>query len=153
MLELFIIPFKLLLAILLGGIIGIERERMGKPAGSRTYALIALASTLFTVLSVEGFGTMANSDPSRIASQILVGLGFIGAGIIIFHRQNEQIEGLTTAAALWATAAIGMAIGINWYFEAVFASILIFLILFIVRKVEFNKKKKNTLWDLFEKKK
>jgi putative Mg2+ transporter-C (MgtC) family protein len=152
MLELFIIPLKLLLAILLGGIIGIERERMGKPAGSRTYALIALASTLFTVLSVEGFGAMANSDPSRIAGQILVGLGFIGAGIIIFHRQNEQIEGLTTAAALWATAAVGMAIGINWYFVAVVSSVFIFLILFIVRKVEFNKKKKNTLWDLFEKK-
>lgn len=150
--NILIITAKMLLAIILGGIIGIEREKMGKPAGSRTYALIALASTLFTVLSVEGFGTMANADPSRIAGQVLVGLGFIGAGIIIFHRQNEQIEGLTTAAALWATAAVGMAIGINWFYEAVIAAVFIFLILLIVRKVEFNKKKKNTLWELFDRK-
>jgi putative Mg2+ transporter-C (MgtC) family protein len=150
--DILIITAKMLLAILLGGIIGIEREKMGKPAGSRTYALIALASTLFTILSVQGFGTMGNADPSRIAGQILVGLGFIGAGIIIFHRQNEQIEGLTTAAALWATAAVGMAIGINWYYIAIIASVLIFLVLFIVRRVEFNKKKKNTLWDLFDRK-
>ena len=150
--EILIITGKLILAIFLGGLIGIERERLGKPAGSRTYALITLGSALFTILSVQGFGSMANVDPSRIAGQIIVGLGFIGAGLIIFHRQNEQVEGLTTAAGLWASASIGMAVGIGWYVVAVIASLLILLILFIVRKIEFNKTKKNSLWDLFEKK-
>ena len=148
--DILFILLKLVLAIILGGIIGIERETLGKPAGSRTYALIALAATLFTILSVQGFGSMPNVDPSRIAGQILVGLGFIGAGVIIFQKQ--QVEGLTTASALWATAAVGMAIGIGWYWVAVIASLLIFLLLFIVRKIEFSKNKKNTLWTLFDKK-
>lgn len=150
--DILIITGKLILAIILGGLIGIERERLGKPAGSRTYALITLGSTLFTILSVEGFGSMANADPTRIASQIIVGLGFLGAGLIIFHRQSEQVEGLTTAAGLWATASIGMAIGIGWYIVAAIGALLILLILYIVRKEELNKRKKNTLWDLFEKK-
>jgi putative Mg2+ transporter-C (MgtC) family protein len=141
---------KLVLAIVLGGVIGIEREALGKPAGSRTYALIALASTLFTILSVEGFGPMQNSSPVAIASGIIVGVGFIGAGLIIFHKQ--QVEGLTTAAALLATSAVGMAIGISWYLVSVLATVLIFLLLFIVRKIEFNKNKKNTLWTLFDRK-
>jgi len=141
---------KLVLAIVLGGIIGIERETLGKPAGSRTYALIALGSTLFTIISIQGIGQMPNSVPSAMAAQIVTGIGFLGAGLIIFHK--EKLEGLTTAAALWAVAAVGVTIGIGWYIEAALATILIFLLLFIVRKIEFTKNKKNTLWTLFDKK-
>jgi putative Mg2+ transporter-C (MgtC) family protein len=148
--DILFIILKMLLAILLGGIIGVERETIGKPAGSRTYALVALGSALFTIMSIQGFGNSAMIDPTRIAGQIVVGIGFIGAGMIIFHKQH--VEGITTAAALWATAAVGMAIGIGWYLIAIVATLLIFLLCFIVRKIEFSKNKKNTLWTLFDKK-
>ena len=142
--DILIIVAKLILGIVLGGIIGMERETLGKPAGSRTYALVALGSALYTVLAIQGFNQAA------MAGQIIVGIGFIGAGMIIFHKQH--VEGLTTASALWATAAVGMAIGIGWYAVAVITSIFIFLLLFIVRKIENSKSRKNTLWTLFDKK-
>ncbi len=147
--ETLIILLQLILAIVFGGIIGIEREILGKPAGARTYALVTLGATLFTILSVQGFSGMANVDPSRIVGQIIVGIGFIGAGLIIFHKQH--IEGLTTAAGLWTVAGVGMAIGLEQYVLAIIATILIFLLLFIVRKIEFSRNKKNTLWHLFDK--
>jgi putative Mg2+ transporter-C (MgtC) family protein len=148
--DLLITILKLFLAIIFGGIIGIERETMGKPAGSRTYALVALGSTLFTLLSLDGFGQGANVDPSRIAGQIIVGIGFIGAGLIIFHKQH--IEGITTAAALWVTAAVGMAIGVGWYLISTITTAFILLLLYIVRKIEFSSTKKGTLWDLLDRK-
>ncbi len=141
--NIFII-LKLILAIILGGAIGLERETLGKPAGSRTYALVAMGSAFFTILATEGF------KQTSIAGQIIVGIGFICAGLIIFHKQH--IEGLTTASALWAIAAVGMAIGLGWYAVSIIASILIFLLLFIVRKIEASKSKKNTLWTLFDRK-
>ncbi|MDD5340899.1 MAG: MgtC/SapB family protein [Patescibacteria group bacterium] len=145
-----LITLQLLLAIFLGGLIGVERETLGKPAGSRTYALIALGSALFTILSVKGFCQYPNAVPTALVSQIIIGIGFIGAGLIIFHRQH--IEGITTASGLWATAAVGIAIGIGWYYVAIITSVMIFLLLYIVRKVEFERHKKKTLWSLFEKK-
>jgi putative Mg2+ transporter-C (MgtC) family protein len=147
--ELMII-IKLLVAILLGGIIGIERERLGKPAGARTYALITLGSTLFTVLSAQGFSQYPNAIPTSIAGQIVIGIGFIGAGLIIFHKQH--VEGLTTASGLWVAAAVGMAVGVGWYLVAIVTSLLALALLFIVRKIEFESNKKKTLWSLFEKK-
>jgi putative Mg2+ transporter-C (MgtC) family protein len=148
--DLLFIVLKLLLAIACGGLIGIERETLGKPAGSRTYALIALGSTLFTIISIQGFSQVPNAVPGAMAAQIVTGIGFLGAGLIIFHK--ERLEGLTTAAALWAVAAVGIAIGIGWYWVSVITSLLIFLLLYIVRKIEFTKHKKNTLWTLFDKK-
>jgi len=148
--DILFIFLKLILAIVFGGIIGIERETLGKPAGSRTYALIALGSALFTIISIQGFSQFPNAVPGAMAAQIVTGIGFLGAGLIIFHK--EKLEGLTTAAALWAVAAVGVTIGIGWYLVAAIATILIFLLLFIVRKIEFSKNKKNTLWTLFDKK-
>src|SRR3989338_10931635 len=98
------------LAAFLGMLVGFEREYRGKPAGLRTYMLVALGAALFTILSATSLaGDLGRSsfDPSRIASQVVVGIGFIGGGLIIF--KNDRMEGLTTAAGLWATAAIGMA--------------------------------------------
>ena len=148
--DLLIITGKMLLAIVFGGVIGIEREALGKPAGSRTYALITLGSCLFTIMSIQGFKQFGDSSPAALVSSIISGMGFLGAGVIIFHK--EKLEGLTTAAALWAVASVGIAIGLGWYYVSIIATILIFLLLFIVRKIEFSKSKKNTLWSLFEKK-
>ncbi|MCX6745097.1 MAG: MgtC/SapB family protein [Candidatus Parcubacteria bacterium] len=148
--EILIIAAKILLAIVLGGIIGLERETLGKPAGSRTYALIAMGSCLLTILAIQGFTQFENSSPTTLVGAIISGMGFLGAGVIIFHK--EKLEGLTTAAALWAIASVGIAIGLGWYAVAMIATIFMFLLLYVVRKIEFSKSKKNTLWYLFEKK-
>src|SRR3989344_7044505 len=100
--------YRLTLAVILGMSIGFEREYRRKAAGLRTYTLVALGAALFTILSFQAFPGVP-FDPSRIASQVVVGIGFIGAGIIFLR--GDRIEGLTTAAGLWVTAAIGMAIG------------------------------------------
>lgn len=125
---------QLALAAFLGALIGLERSYVGKAAGFRTYSLIALGSCLFTILSQIGFAG-ENIDPTRIAAQIVTGIGFIGAGLIIFRE--PKIQGLTTAAGLWASAAIGMAIGVEFYQLAIFASILILIILNTFSKFEF----------------
>ncbi len=113
---------QLVLSSVLGSILGWQRHKIGKSAGARTFAMVAFGSTLFTLLSLS-----MTLDPSRIAAQILTGIGFIGAGTIIHKKDN--IEGLTTAAGLWATAAIGMAVGFGWYIQAIIAMILMFAIL------------------------
>lgn len=120
--EYFLLNIALCFA--LGGMIGWQRHHIGQPAGFRTFSLITLGSMLFTLMSVHGFEGV---DQSRVAAQILSGIGFIGAGII-FHKKDTTV-GLTTAAAFWACAAIGMAIGLSWYVEAITTSFAIFLIL------------------------
>ncbi len=125
--------FQILLAAVLGMAIGAEREHRHRSAGLRTYTLVAIGSALFTILSIQGFGGVASQsayDPSRIASQIVVGIGFIGGGLIIL-RENK-IEGLTTAAGIWTTAAIGMAVGLSFYKIAVFTTILVIAALFFL---------------------
>ena len=106
---------RLLLAAVLGAVIGYQRERVGKPAGLRTHILVCVGSALFTIASIYGFG-----DPSaaaRIAAGIVAGIGFIGAGAIM-HRDGGIVEGLTTAATIWAVAAIGLAAGAGLYLVA-----------------------------------
>lgn len=111
---------RLALASLFGAMIGLERELRAKEAGTRTHFLVALGSALFTILSQYGFdaalreySSMASFDPSRIAAQVVTGIGFIGAGTIIF--QKHVVRGLTTAAGLWVTSAIGMTAGAGLY--------------------------------------
>ena len=112
---------RLLLATFLGAIIGFQRETSGKEAGLRTNMLICLGSALFTVLSIYAF---PGSDPARIAANVAVGIGFIGAGVIL-HRLGGEVIGLTTAATIWAVAAIGMAAGAGMYYIAPAATILV----------------------------
>lgn len=119
---------RLLLATALGAIIGFQRERAGKPAGLRTHILICLGAALFTVASIYGFG--AASDPSRIAAGVLIGVGFLGAGIIM--RTGEGIvAGLTTAATIWAVAGIGLAAGAGLYLVSAVAAVLILIVLYL----------------------
>lgn len=126
------IVYQLFLAIFLGALLGLEREYKGKKAGLQTYSLVALGTCLFTILSFElvnaflGKGNIT-FDPSRIIQAVAIGIGFIGAGVIF--RQPSGTVGLTTAAGLWTTAAIGIAIGIKLYFLAAFTTLLALLIL------------------------
>ncbi len=121
------IVLRLLLATFLGAVIGFQREMSGKEAGLRTNMLICLGSALFTVLSVYAF---SGSDPARIAASIATGIGFIGAGVILPQGGGEVI-GLTSAATIWAVAAIGMAAGAGMYYIAPAATILITITLML----------------------
>src|SRR5207247_5637065 len=115
---------RLLLAAVLGGLIGFEREATGQPAGLRTHLTVGLGAALFGVISVHGFDAYVTTreasdyqiDVTRVASQVVVGIGFLGAGAIL--KEGVQIHGLTTAASLWVTAAVGLAVGIGGYVMA-----------------------------------
>lgn len=134
------IVIRLLLAALFGAIIGLERERKNWAAGLRTHMLVCVGSALTMMVSAYGFmdilGTSNVSlDPSRIAAQVISGIGFIGAGTILFLRQGT-IRGLTTAAGLWTVAAIGLATGGGMYFAASMATALAIIILLILQPFE-----------------
>ncbi|MBP2058747.1 putative Mg2+ transporter-C (MgtC) family protein [Lactobacillus colini] len=123
--------FRVLVAALCGGIIGYERATQRKSAGMRTHMVVAVASALFMIVSKYGFFDLLrlndiSLDPSRIAAQIVTGISFIGAGTILVRR--EQVSGLTTAAGVWATAAIGTAIGAGMYIIGVVSTIFLFII-------------------------
>ncbi len=116
---------RLALAALCGAGVGYQREHANKAAGFRTHILVALGSALFTLVSVFGFSDHA--DPARVAAQIVVGIGFIGAGAIL-HSQTT-VTGLTTAASIWVTAAIGMAAGVGMYFVTIVTTVIVLAVL------------------------
>lgn len=120
----FELTVRLSLALILGGAIGIEREYRAKEAGFRTHFLVALGSALFCIVSQYGFG-IDLKDSSRVAAQVVSGIGFLGAGTIIF--QKNVVRGLTTAAGLWVTAAIGLACGTGMYVAAAVATAMVML--------------------------
>ena len=125
------IVISILLAVVVGGIIGFEREKHNRAAGLRTHILVCLGSTLITLTSIyiadKYSGTFKSADPSRIAAGIVTGIGFLGAGTII--RERASISGLTTAASLWGVAGLGMALGCGFYKAAIFTAIVMFLTL------------------------
>lgn len=116
------VTVRLLLALLLGGLVGWQREAAVKPAGFRTHILVCVGAALFTLISRYGFFE-SGADPSRVASNIVVGIGFLGAGTI--WRTGGSVQGLTTAASLWTVAAIGMAAGIGYYWGAGLATVIV----------------------------
>ena len=121
----------LVVSCLLCGIIGLEREYRQKAAGFRTHLLVGLGSTLFTLISIHGFGI---ADESRVAAQIVSGIGFIGGGAILRH--GFSVRGVTTAATLWLVAAIGMAVGVGWYEPALVATAMALLTLLLLSRIE-----------------
>jgi len=123
---------RLVVAALLGALIGLEREIHDHPAGMRTHLLVALGSAGFTVLSIEAFQA-PGADPARIAAQIVAGVGFLGAGAIL--KEGATIRGLTTAASLWSVAAVGMAAGAGSWVVAITATVLVLVSLWPLRVV------------------
>ena len=156
---------RLLLAGIMGAVIGLDREYRAKEAGYRTHFLVSLGSALIMIVSQHGFGEIldtpnVNLDPSRIASQVVTGIGFIGAGTIILHKQI--VRGLTTAAGIWATSGIGLAIGAGMYTLGISATILTLIGLEVLSflfksvgmkssAVEFSTESKETLNQLVKK--
>lgn len=132
------ILIRILFSIVLGSIIGLERELTNKSAGLRTQIMVCLGSCIFTILSIYGFSTAVTlyplGDPSRVAAQIITGIGFIGAGTVL--RQGLTVTGLTTASTLWIVAAIGMACGCGKLSIAVVSTILAIAVLVLIRILE-----------------
>jgi putative Mg2+ transporter-C (MgtC) family protein len=122
---------RLLVALVLGAVVGLERERQERAAGLRTVTMVSLGSCLFTIVGAYGF---PNTDPSRVAAQIVTGIGFLGAGTIFLRK--DLVRGLTTAATIWAVAAIGMAVGTSQYTVAVFTTLLILSVLMVLKPIE-----------------
>lgn len=129
--------FRLLLALVAGALVGLERESHAKPAGFRTYIIICVASCLLMLISIfipQTFANFKNGDPGRIASQVVTGIGFLGAGAIL--RFGVNIKGMTSAATIWAVAAIGMAIGCGFYIAAALAVLLTLFSLYTLEIIE-----------------
>jgi putative Mg2+ transporter-C (MgtC) family protein len=130
---------RLAVAAVLGGLVGLERERLKWAAGMRTHALVSLGSALFMVVSIFGFSDNLNErhvilDPSRVAAQVASGIGFIGAGTIILRR--EVVKGLTTAASIWAVAAVGLAVGGGMFLAAGSATLLALALLVLAKPLK-----------------
>jgi len=114
---------RFLLAVALGAGIGFQRERAGKAAGVRTHILVSAGAALFTLASIYGFGGAV--DISRVAAGVVVGIGFIGAGVILRGQREAEVAGLTTAATIWVTAAVGLAAGAGMYLLSIIATAII----------------------------
>lgn len=133
------LTIRLLLAVILGGLVGFEREQNNHAAGLRTHILVCVGSTLIMLLSMYGFSDFVDEenvrmDPARMATGVITGIGFLGAGVIM--RVGVSITGLTTAASLWVVASIGLAIGAGFYFPAGLVTALVLFSLFVLNKVE-----------------
>jgi len=128
---------RLVIAFFLGGIIGLEREKKGRSAGLRTHILVCVGSTLIMLVSIYiyyQYKNQASLDPARIAAGVVTGVGFLGAGAII--RSPEGSHGLTTAASVWVSAAIGMAVGCGYFSAAIAATLIVFLTLYFLKKAD-----------------
>lgn len=128
------IAVRLVLALVLGGLVGIERESTGRPAGFRTHILVSTGSALIMIVSAYAFPSVAH-DPGRIAAQVVSGIGFLGAGTIMRRR---ECQGLTTAASLWTVAGVGLTVGAGLYFPAVLGTILVVLTLVLLNQLEWK---------------
>lgn len=126
---------RILSSAIIGGIIGIERETHNRPAGFRTHILVTMGAALIMLISTQGFpGMEGKFDPSRIAAQVVSGVGFLGAGTIIITGQ--EIKGLTTAASLWVCAGVGLAIGAGFYLGGLVSALVVFISLSVLSRVE-----------------
>lgn len=130
------IILRLVAASILGGLIGIEREVNNRPAGLRTHVLVTLGATLVMLVSIDGFTGTGNrlGDPARLAAQVVSGIGFLGAGTIM--RTGNNINGLTTAASLWVSAGIGLAIGVGYYLGAIVTASIVLITLMTLGNLE-----------------
>jgi putative Mg2+ transporter-C (MgtC) family protein len=136
------LAIRLLTAMFLGAIVGIQRERQGKPAGLRTHMLVAMGAALFVLGSLQS--GMNSDEISRVIQGLITGIGFIGAGAILKLEQKREIEGLTTAAGIWMTAAIGVAVGLGRLGLAMVSTLATWITLALVRKLEQELNEKQT---------
>jgi len=132
--QITLITVRLLIAATLGGLLGYEREQKGKAAGLRTHMLVALGAAIFVLIPQQAGASI--SDLTRVLQGLVAGVGFLGAGAIIMGNREEEARGMTTAAGLWLTAAIGVAAGMGREATAVLSTVLALIILYLIPKIE-----------------
>lgn len=139
---------RIFAALLMGGIVGLERGMKNRPAGLRTYMLVCVGAALIMLTNQYIFQLTATGDPTRMGAQVVSGIGFLGAGTIVVTQRN-QIKGLTTAAGLWASAAVGLAIGIGFYEAALVGGISIFVVLTLLHRWDDRMRMKGRNLDIY----
>lgn len=142
------ILLRIILALICGGILGVERGRKNRPAGLRTYMLVCLGAAIVMMTNQYVYEYFGTSDPVRMGAQVISGIGFLGAGTIITTGRN-QVKGVTTAAGLWAAACCGLAIGIGFYEMALFGTISILAVMFIMQYADQRIRKRNKLMEVY----
>ena len=144
----FAVGLRLLSALVMGGILGLERGMKNRPAGLRTYMLVCVGSCLIMMTNQYIFQATGTGDPTRMSAQVISGIGFLGAGTIVVTQHN-QIKGLTTAAGLWACAAAGLALGIGFYEAAVAGGAAIFVVLTLLQRMDDRMHRRGRLLDIY----
>lgn len=131
-----------------GGIIGLERSRKNRPAGFRTYMIVCLSSALVMMTNQYIYNNFSGSDPARLGAQVISGIGFLGAGTIMVTSRS-QIKGLTSAAGLWASACLGLAIGVGFYTGAVIVALIVFIIITFFKKIDYMLTSNNRIINIY----
>lgn len=142
------ICLRIVLSLIIGGILGLERGRKNRPAGFRTYILVCLGSTLVMMTNQYVYQVFGASDPTRMAAQVISGIGFLGAGTIIVTGR-QQIKGITTAAGMWTSACCGLAIGIGFYEGAIVGGVVVFLIMEFLERMDGVIRKHSPIMDIY----
>lgn len=134
--------------MIFGGIIGLERSRKNRPAGFRTYMIVCLSSALVMMTNQFIYNNFGGSDPARLGAQVISGIGFLGAGTIIVTSRS-QVKGLTSAAGLWASACLGLAIGIGFYSGAIIVALIVFIIITFFKKIDYLLTSNNKIINIY----
>ena len=142
------VGLRLLAALIMGGILGLERGMKNRPAGLRTYMLVCVGSCLIMMTNQYIFQATGTGDPTRMSAQVISGIGFLGAGTIVVTQHN-QIKGLTTAAGLWACAAAGLALGIGFYEAAIAGGVSIFIVLTLLQRWDDRMHMRGRMFDIY----
>lgn len=142
------IVVRITVAVILGGIIGLERGLKNRPAGLRTYMLVCVGSCLIMLTNQYVYQVFQTGDPVRMGAQVVSGIGFLGAGTIVVTRRN-QIKGLTTAAGLWASAAVGLALGVGLYEAALLCGAVIFIVLSLVHRWDYKMRSNSKVAEIY----
>ncbi len=135
-LNIYSVTMRIILAMICGGIIGLERSRKNRPAGFRTYMIVCVSSALVMMTNQYIYNNFTGSDPARLGAQVISGIGFLGAGTIMVTSRS-QIKGLTSAAGLWASACMGLAIGVGFYSGAVMVALVVFVVITFFKKIDY----------------
>ena len=139
---------RIFASVLIGGLIGMERELKSRPAGLRTYMVVCLGACLVMLTNQYIFQTFGTGDPVRMGAQVVSGIGFLGAGTIMVTRRN-QVKGLTTAAGLWTAAGVGLAIGVGFYEAAIVGAVAVFLVMTTIQFIDNNVQRKSKLLEIY----
>ena len=142
------VAVRIVMAVVIGGLVGLERGMKHRPAGLRTYMLVCVGSCLIMLTNQYIFQCYGTGDPVRMGAQVVSGIGFLGAGTIVVTRRN-QIKGLTTAAGLWTAAGVGLALGIGFYEAAVMGALAMFFVITLLQRMDNNMHKKSKQMEVY----